>query len=242
MLATCDGSLLLLHNLAFGNVSEMNSSILFVATSVSRRSSFLVSCLECPSSLRFNSFIIQPIFNFGFLWTTERLVMFCHPSVARLRLIFGFVDVLLLFGFSGLYMNLAALPEFGRLVWSVMDLMVLFFFCSCSWRLFLGDRQCWMVLFDLLQHQHQAIYSSFRVLKIQILRNSIRYFRSRIPMDDKISIHLFCHSLGSQGCCWGLWNFCLSMASWATLLGTKGWIWCQTDGAALLLRLLLRVG
>jgi hypothetical protein len=34
-----------------------------------------------------------------------------------------------------------------------------------------------MVLFDLLQYQHQAAYFSFRVLKVQIRLNLIHYFQ-----------------------------------------------------------------
>ena len=59
-----------------------------------------------------------------------------------------------------------------------MDLMV--FFCGSFWILFSEKRQCWMGVIDLLQYQHQAAYFSFRVLKIQIRRNSNHYFQRSV--------------------------------------------------------------
>jgi hypothetical protein len=44
---------------------------------------------------------------------------------------------------------------------------------------FLGETAVLMVLFDLLQDQHQAAFFWFRVVKIQIRRNSIHYFSAK---------------------------------------------------------------
>ncbi len=67
---------------------------------------------------------------------------------------------------------------------------------------FLGETSLLNGLFDLLQDQQQAAYFSFRVLEIQIRRNSIHSFSAkfwlRIPIGDEVSIHLFCHSLGTR--------------------------------------------
>ncbi len=115
-----------------------------------------------------------------------------------------------------------------------MDLMVLLF-CGCFWILFLEKRKCWMVLFDLVQYQHQAAYFSFRVLKIQIRRNSIHYFQrsfdrgfqSTMRCQFICSFILWVHG---WGCCWGWWKFCSSMAFWDTLQGTIRW-WCYSSSA-----------
>ena len=97
MLATCDGFLLLLHNLAFRKVSERLVCCFFSFLSVS----FLVSCVECPNSLCLDSFNLQQSFCRGFQWTTGHLVMSYHHLGSMLRLMLGLMDVLLHFGFSG---------------------------------------------------------------------------------------------------------------------------------------------
>ena len=151
--------------------------------------------------------------------------------------------------FCSVLASLDALPEFGRLVWSVMDLMVLLFFCGCFWRLFSEKPQCWMVLFDLLQYQHQAANFWFRIQKLQIRRNSIHYYSAkfwfRIPMGDEISIHLFCHSLGSRlRLLLRLVKVLLEFGHSGHAAGDcrLGWFRDGSDGAILLLRLLPRTG
>ncbi len=105
-----------------------------------------------------------------------------------------------------------------------------------------------MVSFDLLQYQNRAACFSFRVLKIQIRRDSIHYFQRsfgtlelRIPMDDEISILLFCHSLDSRF--WlllRLMNVLLEcrLSGHAAEDSRLGLIRDGSDGAVLLLRLL----
>ena len=120
-----------------------------------------------------------------------------------------------------------ALLGFGRLVWSVMDLMVLFFFCGCFWIIFSEKRQCWMVLFDLLQYQHQAAYFSFCVLRVQIRRDWIHYFQRSFDWGFRCLMRYQLISsvirwIHGWGCCWGWWKFCSSLAFQDTLLGTVG--------------------
>jgi hypothetical protein len=115
-----------------------------------------------------------------------------------------------------------------------------------------------MALFDLvkvlLQCQHQAACFSFRVF--ENWNSDSTHFNSsfsanlwlRILMDDEISFHLFCHSLDSL-------SFTVEAVvevdgsfAWVWPLGTRcgdcwlGWLRDGSDGAVLLLRLLLRVG
>ncbi len=91
------------------------------------------------------------------------------------------------------------------------------FFCGCFWRLglFLEKRQCWMILFDLLQYQHQAAYFSFRVLKIQIRRISIHYFQRSFDSGFQwtMGYQFICYVvlwIHCWGCCWGCWKFCMA--------------------------------
>jgi len=64
-------------------------------------------------------------------------------------------------------------------------------------------------------------------------------------MDDEISIHLFCHSLGSRlGLLLGLVKVLLEygLSDHAARTCRLGWFSDGSDGAILLLRLLLRFG
>ena len=131
---------------------------------------------ECLNSLRFNSFHLQQSFYCGFQWTmtTGHLVMSYHPLGSRLQCDWCWDKWM----YRSILASWGAFLEFDRrLVWSVMDLMVLLFFCGCFWGHFSEKRQRWMVLFDLLQYQHHAAYFSFRVLKIQIRRISVHYLQ-----------------------------------------------------------------
>ena len=167
MCATCDGFFLLQHNMASWNVFRDEWFFIICCSFSFEAVSFFVSCLECPNSLSFNSFNLQQRFLCRFQWTTGHLDISYHPLGSRLKPMLELTAVL---AFRD------AVLEFGRLVWSVMDLMVLRFWCGCFWRIFSEKRQCWMVLFDLLQYLHQAAYFSFLVLKVQIRRNSIHCF------------------------------------------------------------------
>ena len=59
--------------------------------------------------------------------------MFYHPLGSMLRLMLRLMDV------CSVLASLDALPEFGHLVWSVMDLMVLLFFLWLLLKTFLGE-------------------------------------------------------------------------------------------------------
>jgi hypothetical protein len=155
--------------------------------------------------------------------TTRHLVMFNHSLGSRLRLMLELMDVLLLLASRN------PLHEFSCLIWLVMDLMVLFFFCGCFWCFVETSekRQSWMGLFDLVQFQHQAAYCSFRDLKVQIRRDSIHYYQQSfdwrfqwtIRYQFICSVILWIHC---WGCCWGWWKFCSSMTFRDTLMGTVG--------------------
>ena len=80
-----------------------------------------------------------------------------HPLGSMLRLMLRLMDVCFVLA------SLDALPEFGRLVWSVMDLIVLLFFLWLLLKTFLGETSVLDGLFDLLQYQHQAANIWFRV-------------------------------------------------------------------------------
>ena len=87
--------------------------------------------------------------------------------------------------------------------------------------------QCWMFSFDQLQYQHQAAYFSFRVLKIQIRRDTFHYFQRSFDWGFQWTMrYLFIWSVipwvHGWACCWGWWKFCSSMAFRDTLLGTVG--------------------
>jgi hypothetical protein len=99
-----------------------------------------------------------------------------------------------------------------------------------------------MVLFDLLQYQHQAAYFSFRVLKIQIQSDSIN-FSSKVLNED------------SNGQ-WDINSFVLSFFGFTVEAGVEvgkssarvclllhaagncrlGWFRDESDGAVLLLQ------
>ena len=137
MLDTCGGFLLLLHNLAFGEVSELNGSVWFVAISVSRQ---LVSRYRVLNvRTRCLAFIyLQQSFYSGFQWTTGHLVISYHPLGSRLRLMLGLMDVLLRFGFSGR----------ANWIWPLGSISDgsdgAALFCGYSCRLFSENHQCWM--------------------------------------------------------------------------------------------------
>ena len=127
--------------------------------------------------------------------------------------------------FCSVLASLDALPEFGRLVWSVMDLMVLLFFCGCFWKLFSEKRKCRVVLFDLLQisTKQPISRSRFRFLKVQIRRNSIHCFCEVLIEDSNGQLICFVILwVHGWGCCWGWWKLCSSLAIRDTLLGTVG--------------------
>lgn len=120
-----------------------------------------------------------------------------------------------------------ALLEFGLLVRSVMDLMVLILFCGFSWGLFSEKRQCWMVFLFLLQYQHEAASFSGCVWKIQIQHNSIHYFQRSIDWGFQwmMRCQFTCSVIlwvRGWGCCWGWWKFCSSMGFRDTLLVPVG--------------------
>ncbi len=87
--------------------------------------------------------------------------MSIHPLGSRLGLMLRLMDGLLSELCSGFSGHTSWNWQLGL---SVMDLMVLLFFCGCFLRRFSEKRQYWMVLFDLLRNQHQEAYISFRVL------------------------------------------------------------------------------
>jgi hypothetical protein len=111
-----------------------------------------------------------------------------------------------------------------------------------------------MLLFDILQYQHQgdqAAYFSSLVLKIHVWRETPQVnslfsakFRLKISMDEGISIHLYCNFLD-------LWlRLLLRLMKVLLEYGLSGhaagdcglgWFRDGSDGAVLLLRLLLRV-
>ncbi len=117
MLDTCDGFLLLLRNLAFEEISELNASIWFVAISVSRQSvsqyRVLNARTRCVSiHLIFSKVSIVdfngrrdiwlcPVIHWVHCWD------WCCDQWTNCSVL-AFWDALL---------------EFGRLVWSVMDLI-----------------------------------------------------------------------------------------------------------------------
>ncbi len=94
-------------------------------------------------------------------------------------------------------------------------------------------RQCGMVLFDMLQYQHQAAYFAFHVLKVQIRCNSIHYFQIRFDWGFQwtVGYQFICSAILWIHCwdCWGWWKFCSSMAFRDTLLGTVGLAGLGTD-------------
>ncbi len=109
------------------------------------------------------------------------------------------------------------LLEFGCLVWSVMDLMVLLFFCCCFWRLFLRKLQCWMVLFISRLASWKVRFCSIQFI---IFQQSFDWgFQWTMRYQFFCSAILWVHG---WGCCWGWWKFCLSMAFRDTLLDTVG--------------------
>ncbi len=127
----------------------------------------------CLEKLRFQFIWSSAKFLLWIQWTQGHLVKFYHPLDSRLRLMLGWMKVFLLLA------SRDALLDFGHLLWSVIDLIVLLFFCGSLWRLFSEKLQCWMFLFDLLQYQHQPAHFLFRVLKAQIRCNSIHYFSAK---------------------------------------------------------------
>ena len=171
MLATCDGFSLLLHNLAFGKVSEMNGSTWFVAISVSRQSVSWYRVLNIRNRCISIHLIFRKVSIVVF--NGRRDIWLCS-IICRVQCWDWRWDSWM---FCSIFASRDALLGFGRLVWSVMDLMVLLFFCGCFWIIFSKKRQCWLVLFDLLQYQHQVACFSCCVLKIQIRSDWIHYFQ-----------------------------------------------------------------
>ncbi len=96
------------------------------------------------------------------------------------------------------------------------------------------NRQCWMVLFDLLQNQHKKAYFSFHVLRTQIRCDSIHYFQRSLDWGFQWTMRyqFICSIIiwiRGWGCCRRCWKFCLSMAFRGMLLGTVGLAGLGTD-------------
>ncbi len=151
-----------------GKDSDMNGSIWLLVFSVSVQLASFDLCLECPNSLHFNLFIdfnIRQTLYCGFWWTTGHLVLYFHPLGSWMRLMLGSIDAVL----YCIRPLILLVLELRRLVWLVIDLMVLLFTdftCGClslllKTFLFSEKRHCWMALFDLLQHP--AAFSRFAI-------------------------------------------------------------------------------
>ncbi len=117
---------------------------------------------------------------------------------------------------------------------------LLLLFHGCYWRLFWEKRQCWMALFDWLQFQRQVAYISFRVLKIQIGRNSIQFFSKVLIQDSSGSLGSLLRLLLKL--LKVLFEVFRDMLLASARECRLGWFRDWSDGALLLLWLLQRVG
>ena len=139
MLDTCDGFLLFLHNLAFGEDPELNASIWFVLFQF-LGSQFLGIVFWMSDLVAFNLFYLQQSFHRGFQWTIGHLALSCHPLDSRLRLVLGSMKGLLHSGCSGLVTWFWT----HGLNWS--DGVILLPSLWLLLKLFSEKLQCWMVL------------------------------------------------------------------------------------------------
>ncbi len=117
-----------------------------------------------------------------------------------------------------------ALLEFGRLVWSVMDLMVVLIICGCFWRLLSESRQCWMVYLiccnvSTKQPISRFAFWKFRFSVIQSIIFSEVLIENSNGWWDINSFVLSFFGVRCWGWCWSWWKFCSSMAFLVTLLG-----------------------
>jgi hypothetical protein len=119
--------------------------------------------------------------------------------------------------------DLASCWLFGRFVWSLMDLTVLFFYCSCLNLLLIQFKRLFFEDSSVLNGHHHiyllqyhsvaisALHVLFRVLKVPICCNLVLNFQQSVDWEINenctISILLLCNSVG-QGCRWCWWNFC----------------------------------
>jgi hypothetical protein len=229
MLAMCDGFLMLHHNLAFWEISELNGFLcllLFQFLGIQFLS--IVSWINELVAVQFIWFSAKFLLLISIQWLTGHLGTSYRPLGSRMRLMLGLMDVLLRFGISGRTTGIWPLG----LISNGSDVATLLLWLLL--KTFLGETSV-LNRFDL-SITTSALRSPFLVSRFDssdsAQSNSLfsAMFWSRILMYDDISILLFCHSSGS----WlrlllGLVTFCSSLAFQDTLLEIVGLAGLGTD-------------